>query len=390
MRRISSHLLSTPRGLEAGKVVTLSDDGVVTDVAGIRNLDGEAGVEFFPGVIVPGFFNAHCHLELSHLRGAIAPGGGFAAFARGMRSARRGKSLPPGFTGGHGDAPSSSPAVFWDAKMWAEGVSAVADVCNGDSTFDLKTRSPIKYRNFCELFGLGADPARAFALRDQAEEMGLEASVTPHSTYSLNRDAFAIAAEARSPRHCEGEARSNPVSIHFLESEQEADLFKKRGPLWEWYAEQGLAPDFLDYGGPAERLVAQTPPDRPVMLIHNCCVTQRDIDIVMEHFTAPVTWVVCPGSNRHISGLVPPVDLLRRNGLRIAVGTDSLASNGDLSMVGEMRLLAGMTDAPLAELLGWTAAGTIAPGHAPGLIHLTGVDLRTLTLTERTKAQRII
>jgi cytosine/adenosine deaminase-related metal-dependent hydrolase len=215
--------------------------------------------------------------------------------------------------------------------------------------------------------------------------MGLDACVTPHSTYSLNRYAFEEAVgrcEENNPPPA-----FRPLSIHFLESEQEIDLFRRRGPLWNWYAEQGLAPDFLDYGGPAERLVAQVPPDRPVMLVHNCCVTQRDIDIVMGHFAAPVTWVVCPGSNRYISGLRPPVDLLRRNGLRIAVGTDSLASNTALSMVDEMRLLG---DVPLAELLDWVAAGTIAPGHSPGLVHLTGVDLKTLTLPEQTKAQRII
>jgi hypothetical protein len=269
--------------------------------------------------------------------------------------------------------------AFWDAKMWAEGVSVVADICNGNSTFDLKTRSRIRYRNFCELFGLGADPARAFALRDNALGLSLEAEVTPHSTYSLNRDAFAASTQLS--------IISSPLSIHFLESEQEIDLFHRRGPLWDWYVEQGLAPDFLDYGGPAERLVAQIPADRPVMLVHNCCVTQRDIDIVMGHFKAHVTWVVCPGSNRYISGLQPPVDLLRRNGLRIAVGTDSLASNTALSMVEEMRLLTGV---PLVELLGWVAADIIAPGHAPGLVHLTGLDLGTLTLTERTKAQRII
>ncbi len=369
MRRISSHLLSTPHGLEAGKVVTLSGDGMVVDVSEPPHLDREAGVEFFPGVLVPGFFNAHCHLELSYLHGAIAPGGGFAAFARGMRSERRRRI---GLT-------QNEYADFWDAKMWTEGVSAVADICNGDSTFGLKTRSRIKYRNFCELFGLQADPAHAVALRDKAVGMGLEAGVTPHSTYSLNRDAFSASARLSVPDY--------PLSVHFLESEEEIDLFRRRGPLWDWYTEQGLVPDFLDYGSAAERLVAQVPPEIPVMLVHNCCVTQRDIDIVMEHFTAPVTWVLCPGSNRYISGLKPPVGLLRRNGLRIAVGTDSLASNTTLSMVDAMRLLG---DVPLAELLGWGAADIIAPGHTPGLVLLTGADLRTLTLTEAAKAQRII
>ena len=298
MRRLSSHLLSTPRGLEAGKVVTLSDDGVVAEVSEPAHLDREAGVEFFAGILVPGFFNAHCHLELSHLRGAIPRGGGFAAFARGMRVARANYEL------------RITNYEFWDAKMWAEGVSTVADVCNGNTTFDLKTRSKIRYQNFCELFG-SERRQRIFELRDEARSLGLEAAVTPHSTYSLNREAFEEAVGSRGENNTPPALR--PLSIHFMESEQEIDLFKKRGPLWDWYAGQGFVPDFLDYGGPAERLVAKIPADRPVMLVHNCCATQRDIDIVMGHFTAPVTWVVCPGSNSYISGLRPPVDLLRRN-----------------------------------------------------------------------------
>ena len=365
MRRISSHLLLTSRGLESGRVVTLSDEGVVLGIEAPPHLDREAGVEFFPGVLVPGFFNAHCHLELSYMRGRIPAGGGFAGFARGMRSARE------GFI----DEQRLAAAGFWDAKMWSEGVSVVGDICNGPSTFALKARSRIRYRNFCELFGLGANPTHAFALCGEALGQGLEATVTPHSTYSLNRAALSAVAEGR------------PLSIHFLESEDEIDLFRRRGPLWEWYSEQGLEPDFLDYGSPAERLVAQVPPDRPVMLIHNCCVTQRDIDIVMGHFTAPVTWVLCPGSNRYISGLTPPLDLLRKNGLKIAVGTDSLASNDTLSMVRELSLLKNM---PLAELLALAAADTIEVGHFPGLVLLTGVDLENRALTENTLAQRII
>lgn len=172
-----------------------------------------------------------------------------------------------------------------------------------------------------------------------------------------------------------------------MESEDEVELFRRRGPLWDWYTEQNLNPDFLDYGSPAERLIAQAPPDRPVMLIHNCCVEQRDIDIVMEHFTAPVTWVVCPGSNRYISGLEPPVNLLRKNSLRIAVGTDSLASNETLSTIRELSLIKNV---PLAELLGWAAADTIEVGHTPGLVLLTGADMQTLTLTENARTQRII
>ena len=122
-----------------------------------------------------------------------------------------------------------------------------------------------------------------------------------------------------------------------------------------WYAKAGFSCDFLHYGSPAERLVACVPHDRRVTLVHDCCITQRDIDIVMGHFTAPVWWCLCPRSNRYISGLEPPVELLRRNRLNICLGTDSLASNDRLSVFEEMRMFPGI---PLPELLAWAAGCT--------------------------------
>jgi cytosine/adenosine deaminase-related metal-dependent hydrolase len=349
-------------------VVTVAESGEILDISSPPHLDREAGVEFFSGIIVPGLLNAHCHLELSHLRDSIPAGGGFTGFAQEMRAVR----------GGFSEEQRRTAAELWDAKMWSEGVSVVNDICNGGSTFGLKSRSRIKYRSLCELFGLGADSAHAFALRDEAHAAGLEATVTPHSTYSLSREGFAAAV---------GDGDNRPLSVHFMESEDEVELFNRRGAMWDWYAEQGLEPDFLDYGGPAERLVAQIPPDRPVMLVHNCVVTQRDIDIVMGHFTAPVTWVLCPGSNRYISGLEPPVELLRKNRLRIAIGTDSLASNETLSVVRELSLIKGV---PLVELLSWVAADTIEVGHTPGLVLLSGVDFEKMSLNNSTKSHRII
>lgn len=380
MKRISSHYLLTPEGLLPDRIVTVGADGTIADISETRQLDREAGVEFYPGIIVPGFVNAHTHLELSHLRGAIAPGGGFAAFAQGMREQR----------GRFSDDERRAAAGFQDAKMWSEGVSAAGDICNGTDTFEIKRRSPVRYHSFAELFGLKADPCVAEKVCREAVLQRLSATVTPHSTYSLGRDAFEAAV---------GGGSNRPLSVHFMESEAESELFRRKGPLWEWYAAQGLEPDFLGFGGPAERLTAQVPPDRPVMLVHNCCVTQRDIDIVMGHFTAPVTWVLCPGSNSYISGLKPPVALLRKNRLTIAVGTDSLASNTGLSMVRELSMF---SETPLAELLGWATLdgaralgmdgelGSIEPGKSPGLVLLTGVDMVSMSLTPASSARRIV
>jgi cytosine/adenosine deaminase-related metal-dependent hydrolase len=329
-------------------VVTLSDEGVIVDISASAHLDREAGTEFFPGILLPGLRNAHCHLELSHLGGTIPPGGGFAAFVEGMKAAR---------SAANSETEKSSQAAIrlWDARMWAEGVQEVCDICNGESTFEAKRRSPIRYHNFREIFGAGA------AVPENVPDL------TPHSLYALDRNTFARIVERA----------TGPLSIHFMESTFEV-------------------PE------PAERLVAQVPRDKPVMLVHNCLVGQREIDIVMGHFTAPVTWVLCPGSNRYISGLTPPVDLLRRNGLRIAVGTDSLASNETLSVVRELRLLGeagrvteGETGSetggvPLAELLGWACADRIEVGRSPGLVLLSGVDPATLTLTENACTERVV
>jgi cytosine/adenosine deaminase-related metal-dependent hydrolase len=440
MRRLAAHLVFTPGGLLPDRVVTISDEGVIVDistVSGAAGLDGEAGVEFFGGILCPGFVNAHCHLELSDLQGLIPQGGGLTAFAQGMRRARE-KGLPRAqnsaengpreaeieaengprkaensaengprkteIAAGKQECPPSqtSSISFWDSKMHREGVAAVADICNGDSTFAVKRDSPVLYHSFCELFGLNADPKRAFDLRDKALSAGLNASVTPHSLYSLNRDAFAAAVENENEKKLS-------LSVHFMESEEEADLFKRRGAMWQWYENQGFNPDFIapegentnrsgHFRSPAERLVAQVPPDRPVMLIHNCAVTQRDIDIVTGHFTAPVTWVLCPRSNRYISKTTPPFQLLRKNGLRIAIGTDSPASNESLSMVREMAEIKGV---PLEELLMWATMngaqalglqnrlGSIEIGKSPGIVLLTGVNMQSLSLSENSAAIRL-
>ena len=214
-------------------------------------------------------------------------------------------------------------------------------------------------------------------------------SLTPHSLYSVQDAPLrAIAAE--------GDA---PLSVHFMESPAESELFARRGPLWEWYRKVGFTCDFLHYGSPAERLVASVPRDRRVILVHNCCVTQHDIDVVMNHFTASVRWCLCPRSNRYISRLEPPVELLRRNRLDICLGTDSLASNDRLSVFEEMRMF---PEVPLPELLSWAAEGgaqalgmeaelgEVAPGRRCGLTVVSGLDYDTMRLTPASQIRRIL
>ncbi|WP_295937704.1 amidohydrolase family protein [uncultured Alistipes sp.] len=374
-RRIASNLLWTPQGLVRNPLVGVAADGTVLSVETCAEPDRLPGTEFYAGVLAPGLVNAHCHLELSYLRGTIPEGCGFAGFAGAMGQVR------DRFTGEE----RLQAIAAADAAMWQSGIQGVGDVSNGDTSFAAKAHSSIRYHTFVEFFGLRA--ASADPLQELLQHP--HASLTPHSFYSVQDAPLkAIAASGNAP-----------LSIHFMESPAEAELFNERGPLWEWYRKAGFACDFLHHGSPAERLVACVPPDRSVILVHNCCVTQRDIDLVMEHFTAPVRWCLCPRSNRYISRLEPPVELLRRNGLSICLGTDSLASNDRLSVFEEMRMLSGV---PLPELLSWAATGgaealgmddelgEIAPGRRSGLIVISGIDYDTLQLTPASQIRRIV
>ncbi len=372
----------TPHGWIRNGVVTVRDDGTILDIRAEEQVDRLPGVEFYSGALLPGLVNGHCHLELSHLRGAISPGCGFPGFAAGISAQRDHCS----------EAQQYETAVYQDARMWAEGTAAVGDICNRALTFPLKKTSPIRYHNFIELFGLKTlSAARCETLRDEAQTAGLRATVTPHATYSLNRQAFAAAI---------GKMDNSPLSIHFMETPDEAELFHQRGALQQWYDSCGLTTDFTTtYASPAARIVAEIPGERRLLLIHNTCVTESDVDLLQDHFGDRLTWVLCPRSNHYISGLRPPVELLRRKGGHIAIGTDSLASNESLSLLEELKLF---PEIPLEELLTWATLhgaqalemdnqlGSLEPGKQPGVILLTGMDWNRMTLTPAATTRRLI
>lgn len=374
MRRIASHLALLPSGILSKPLITLRD-GEVVAIEQWDRLDAMAGVEFYAGILVPGMVNAHCHLELSYLEGQIERRGGFAAFAAGVARTR---NL---FTA----EDRLAAARRASERMWSEGVEAVGDVANDVSAFAVKEQSPIRYRTFAEVFGL-----RTASIEAMEPMLGYgETSLSPHSTYSLQDEIFKRVC-------CKGDA---PLSIHFMESPGERELYEGRGALHEWYKTQGWECDFLHYGSPAERIVASVPADRSLILVHNCCVAQRDIDVIMGHFTAPVYWAVCLASNDYISGLEPDVELLRRNGLNICIGTDSLASNSSLEMMAELKRL---SDYPLEEVLTWATAngadalgygaelGRIEIGKRCGLAVIDALDYEKVRLTELSTARRIV
>ena len=329
-------------------------------------MDFTAGVEFYSGILCPGFTNAHCHSELSYLKGSISEQIGYAGFAAAMAQVR----------GGFSSDERHAALLEADRQMWNEGINFVADIVNDDTSFDVKLNSPIKYTSFAEVFGLKQSNIN---LCKQLIN-NPSTTLTPHSTYSIQDSDFAEVCH-HSPA---------PISIHFKESEAEQLLFAGKGSLAEWYAAVGFECDFLYHGSPAQRIIDVVPADKSVIFVHNCFITQKDIDLIMSHFTASVYWVLCPRSNKYISGVVPNVaELLIKNNLNICVGTDSLASNHSLSILEELKCFDNI---PLDQLLIWaTYNGAAALGQKPsGLINICGADLEAMKLTAQTTVKRVL
>lgn len=380
MRRIAAHYLIDCSQLIARPLIELDDQGSVVSVGEWERLDNIPMTEFYAGALSAGFVNAHSHVELSYLRGAIERNTGFGGFARAIGQVRGNYTMSQRL--------SALRAAM--AQMWEEGVQAVGDIINDRSSLEAKSFSPIMWHNFAECFGLNARIEGVEELLSRSAELGLKTTLTPHSTYSLQDSVLS-----------EIVSREELLSIHFMESEDECRLYQGSGSLHDWYERMGWECDFLSHGSPARRIVNVVPRDKKLLLVHNCCLKKEDYQLLTEHFTHPISWVLCPASNDYISSLRPPVELLRKMGASIALGTDSLASNENLSLLDEIRLLG---DVPLVEALEWATLGgakalgmedqigSVEVGKRPGIVHLEGLCIEhgEPHLTPFTTSRRLV
>lgn len=377
-------------------IVEVDDQGVIlslTDTGGI--LTEMERLEYHSGIIAPGFVNAHCHLELSHLHGAIPAGKGLSEFLGGISHLRT--------------APEDvilQAAVRADRDMYLKGISATGDVSNSAVTVAVKQNSRIRYFTFAETFGF--HPSRAeraysqtLSVWKQFHESGLDASVVPHAPYSVSDELFRLISRL-------GQKESSIISMHNQESIAENMFFKTgNGPLLKHFnGNLGLDTSSWKPTGrnSLESVLDHLPDDKPLLLIHNTYMTRQDIAHLKKFRKCSDTYLVlCPGSNLYIENRLPPVALFREEKMSICLGTDSLASNSTLSILAEMKIIQDhFTGINLNELLTWACTngskalkldsdyGTLEPGKNPGLILITGVDLNDLRLTPGSRVKRLV
>ena len=309
-----------------GKVLALIDSPDAQDLIGSRH---------FAGILSPGLINAHCHLELSHLKGAIEKGTGLPGFAQkviGLRSFPKEEIMTAVDTADH--------------QMWENGIQAVGDICNTTDSLARKQQTKIAYRNFIECLGFlpeqaGARFNYAHKVWEKFYQGNPASSLVPHAPYSVSAALFAKINQALSALPV---SEKRIISMHNQESQPEDEFFRAgRGDFIDFYKNLGIDLTFYNPSGKSS-LQTVLPylgvADSKLLLVHNTFTDNADLAFAMKEaqgFNMELCFVLCPGANLYIENRLPDIPMLLDAGVNIALGTDSLASNDQLSIAHEMQ-----------------------------------------------------
>ncbi len=318
-------------------VLIVDETGKILKIDHRDNHDA-ASLEQHKGVLVPGFINTHCHLELSHMKGKVATGTTLIPFITGVVTQR-----------------GASAEVIADAIEHAEkemiegGIVAVGDISNVTDTFFQKAKGNLRYYTFVEMFDFLQDQ-NAEAEFDKYKAVydvlplahGSRKSVVPHAPYSVSRSLF------KKINDCNG-TESQTISIHNQETQPEQDLFLHgKGGFYDFYGKFGVSLDAFKPSGKTAihyALENMTPSPRnrdastvKTLFVHNTLTSKADIEAA-HNWSENVFWATCPNANLYIENRLPNYQNFIDTDARMTIGTDSLTSNWQLSILEEMKTI---------------------------------------------------
>lgn len=333
-------------------------------IVGLGTADASAGevaagtIELGQVAVMPALVNAHTHLELSYLHGAVRRSANLLDWVRELLRLRR-------------EQPDPAAPVILDAtrraiaEARAAGTGLVGDVSNGLTTVPLLAEAGMPARVFQELIGFSvADPVQlvreARRRCDGAGGLGgdVRLSLAPHAPYSVSPALFdAIRRDLDA-------APDGVSSVHLGESPEELELLRHGTGAWRTFLETLGVWDAawpVPGCGPVAYLEGCGFLDRRVLAVHGVQFTGEDLDRVRA---LGVTVAACPRSNRHVGVGSPPLEAFYAMQVRVAFGTDSLASAPDLNMF--MELAEARRIAPRVPAAALLASGTIEGARALG------------------------
>ncbi len=367
-------------------VIILKNDGTIVDVIDPKNsIIYFDDVKKYEGVICPGFINTHCHLELSYLKNEISQKTTLPGFVKELVQKRNNFS----------EEQRQSAINKAEQEMIQNGIVAVGDIANGNSTFQLKAKQNIYYHTFLEVFEIADELAKsAFDKVAELKETYFndkQISIVPHAPYSVSKSLMKLIANQK----------DIILSIHNQETDSERAFFKeKSGKLYKqmaafnpkvstWENEKdGSLAHFLPYFKNAASL----------LLVHNTYTNKDDIAYAKQQ-NIPIYWCFCPKANLYIENMLPDFTLFENE--NCTIGTDSLASNDTLSVLEELKIITENANISLEKLIQWATYnganylninkqfGSIAKEKKPGINLLTNINLEELKLTKNTSVRKL-
>ena len=373
-QKFQAALLFTGNQLLSGddQVLTTKEDGTIEAILPVS----EAGddIQQFEGILCPGFVNAHCHLELSHMKGMIPAHTGLQEFVKQIVALRQ---VEPEVI--------QEAIVSAETEMIANGIVAVGDISNTLDTLSQKAKHHLAYYSFVELYDL--DPTHAadkilagLEMQKQFQENCVRASLVPHAPYSVTNNLWHLLS---------AHFGIHTISMHNQETTDENDFFKtKSGSFLGMYERTKVNLDFFKATG-LSSLQSVLPIFKNAhhgILVHNSYTSAEDIQAVHAAMDNAF-WCLCPNANQYIEQTMPPIELLRSEKAKVVIGTDSYASNWSLNILDELKTIQQhQPKIPLAEMLGWATIngaqalqmdkhlGSFEKGKKPGVVLIKGVD----------------
>ena len=379
----ADHLFTGSEWLSNDSVLITSTEGKIIDIVPAREA-GE-GVTSFSGILSPGFVNCHCHLELSHMKGIVPEKTGMVDFLVRVIQQR-------GFDG------EIIQKAIEEAEnsMLQNGIVAVGDICNTPNTVEQKKKGRLLYHNFVETMGFIEQTAtqRFEAARAVYEQFARlyripaeSNSIVPHAPYSVSPALFQMIT------HFPG---NHLLTIHSQESGPEREFIEKgTGDFHRLYQALNIDISFYKPGATKSLLATLSHflPNQSLILVHNTDTTKEDLEAIAncQLSIANLFFCLCPNANDYIGNPLPDIDLLRQYKASIVVGTDSLASNHQLSVLAELQTIQQhFPHIEKSELLQWATlngaralelddvVGSFDVGKKPGVLllkeDLSGVE----------------
>ena len=356
-----------------GHVLVTGDDGTIETI--VPAADAGEGVEIMEGILCPGFINAHCHIELSHLKDRIPQHTGLVDFVQAVMTQRAAT-----------DEEKQEAMHHAEEELFSSGTVAVGDICNTTDSVSLKINSKLYWHNFIEISGFvdaGAqkrfDAAKEILNYFEAQlssDICHLSSLIPHAPYSVSKKLFELINEATAGRL---------ISIHNQEAAAENELYKnKSGDFLSLYKNFGIDISSFEPTGKSsfQSWLLYFNSNQKIISVHNTFTDQSDLhhsSLNTHHLS--LSYCLCPNANLFIENILPPVELLMKNNCRIVLGTDSYASNTQLNIYEEIKTMQQhFPKIPLATILQWATLngaqalaveekyGSFEKGKQPGIV----------------------